>query len=169
MFFEADWTDTAEREGRFFGGFRPIEPPRWGQMVRVRALIEGQSILEISPTEVRWHHELGAAPGMVGVGGNGDGEPQPTYINNKPWMPEWPEDGENMDCDCSSSFLSPPPDGSFVPGSETTVKVMRYLTRGDVTEVQLPSESTGYETLILVDDSAYHGASWYEFDVYYGQ
>jgi len=165
--FEAVYTDTAENEGQMFGVYRVLAAPVWTEALRVRIFADGLSILEITPDSIFIHHIMGVAPGQAGTA---DGkEARAAEINEESWLPTWPEEGENADCNCDSSVLMSGEAGFFSPEAAATVAVDRYLTRGYVTVIEQPTEENGFLTRVLLNDTNYTGGTWYQFDLSFKQ
>jgi hypothetical protein len=63
----------------------------------IRADIDGHSRLTLRSSSARWINIENAAPGRH------NGKNNPTIINGTKWFPQWPEPGENRNCDCHSN------------------------------------------------------------------
>jgi len=144
-----------------------VLPPEWGVGVRVRIEVSGVSTLTIAPQGLTIHHYEGIAPGQAGVGMSEEArEARPTIINGQHWAPEWPEDGQNVDCDCTSSTFHAP-DGVLGPQVESMIDLSILRGRGLVKTVMGPTADNDYTTVIQIDDSAYNGPAWYEVELSY--
>ena len=88
------------------------------------------------------------------------GSNKPTILNSVEWYPEWPEEGENRDCNCNSSvyteLFSP------LPSDSSPIELQLVTTRGDVSIVQQPYQNNNYTAIIEFDDNPMGGADWYE-------
>jgi hypothetical protein len=79
----------------------PVAPQPLEQFV-VEALIDGQSELHITPRGIYWFQRNGAAkPGRHG-GGN-----EPTFIDGRPWMPQWQNPRQEMNQDRTALLPMP--------------------------------------------------------------
>lgn len=121
--------------------------------LHVRARIDGLSRLVIQGDALYWHHLVHVAPGR------GGGQDNPTYINGEEWFPEWPEAGENRDCNCDSSVYN------FSPGlplENLEVTLIPILSRGTVQILQQPSYLNDFSLVVEFDDRSGSGADWFE-------
>lgn len=124
--------------------------------LRIEALIDGRSLLIVADNSVRWHHEDEAAPGRAGAWS------QPTVLNGIEWFPQWPQDGTNRSCDCTSSRGQLPRAFAY-PG--TTARLQKHRGRGDVVIAQAPAAENDHTLVIAFDDSLQEGAAWYEVEL----
>ncbi len=136
-------------------------PPR---VVHVQAWIDGRSQLILTGATAQWQHFDFAAPGRLNCDTGSPSEP--TNLDFIAWNPVWPDvpSCENRFCGgCFSdvySGISPP-----LPATEFRPSVVPWSIRGDVSIVDLPSSTNGFQTVIEFNDNSYGGADWYEFDL----
>ena len=154
--------------GRFLWVQRADDEPTYHKL-RIRSEIDGRSSLVIGTYQAFYHHDDHAAPGMHFYFGQGDStsEPaRPTFINDREWYPQWPEDGENRDCNCESSvFQSDHPHDVLVPYDDSEVSLTVVEGRGEVTIVEQPSRDNGYHLTLEWDDNPFSGPAWYEVEL----
>lgn len=162
--FQAVYTETAENEGQLFGTYRMLPVPVWTDQLRLRLFADGLSIVEITPDAISIHHIMGVAPGQTGTGLGGK-EAKAAAINEQEWQPTWPEQGENLDCDCDSSTLNSGDEGLFAPEAAATVMLHRSLVRGYATVIEQPTSENGFLTRVLINDTNYAGGAWYQMDL----
>lgn len=131
--------------------------------LRVKAFIDGRSDLIVNLFDVHWHHYDFAAPGTWGPSVPGN---QPTFLNEQPWFPTWPQPGFNYFCDCDSSPLY----HAFLPAliaDGSPIFVVPISARGTVSVVQQPTLSNGHTAIIEFNDNGLTGAAWYEVSIFY--
>jgi len=130
------------------------------QAIRIVAPIDGISDLHVRGNTVQWHHLAWAAPGRLGFGN------APTYVNDDPWYPIWPDvpDAENRDCNCFSSVYAGLAPGLPMGASPVSVNVIAGL--GSVTATQIPSAANSYTLIVRFDDPEM-GGHWYTVDLSY--
>jgi hypothetical protein len=75
--------------------------PARGEQVFVEALIDGDSELHLSRKGFFWVSGRAAKPGKHG------GRDEPTYINDKKWLPVWGKPGEDQGPDRSQTYPFP--------------------------------------------------------------
>lgn len=132
--------------------------------VRVRALIDGRSVLCYSAGYLWWEHYEFNKPGeesqYVQVGEDEFGEPVyewvlqqgPVYIDDQPWVPTW--SGEE------GSWIS---DRLFVGEKYSYFERLETMqARGPVEIFEFPSELNGNTLKIEFDDSGPGSSDWYE-------
>lgn len=133
--------------------------------------IDGRSRLKVQNFYAQYHHFDHAAPGLHEHDDNCQVGPDTTplvlhdatYINGVPWLPEWPEKGENRDCHCDSDrFVS---DELLVPQADGRVTLDIIHARGQVTLVETPSAANGHRLVIEWDDNPPGGCDFYEVEV----
>lgn len=124
--------------------------------ILIEALIDGQSELRIKKDAVYWlQHGNPAKPGRHH--GN-----EPTYVNEKPWMPVWKKHNEGRGPDKSNTHtLSPPVDPSNLELKLITVTLARGATGIDPRD-PIKVTSAGDELSILIPDGK-PGSRWYKF------
>ena len=117
--------------------------------VRVEALIDGKSQLELRLNTVRWHHFDYAAPGRIG------GLNVPTVINGAEWYPAW--EGATYNCNgCwSDVFVGVTPS---VPWGDRTISLTRIRGRSDPQIMQYPMPSNDFTLVVEFDDNLAPGA-----------
>ena len=136
------------------------------QIVHVRAWIDGRSELILHGSSVQWQHFDFAAPGRLDCD---IGVPQePTTIDANVWYPVWPDlpTCENRSCGgCTSDvadMIFPP-----LPINEFFARLVPWGGgSGDLSVIEQPHAGNNYRAVIEFNDSAFGGASWYEFDLY---
>ncbi len=129
-------------------------------ILTIRAWIDGISHIIIKRDTVRWYQMGADAPGRW------NHAIKATYLNGKPWYPEWPDkpDTRNRDCYCQSSqYVGIAP---LSPVAQT-VRLELIQARGATTIDQQPSSHNDYTLVILFDDGPPGGPEWYEIKVYY--
>ena len=125
------------------------------------AWIDGSDWLYLRGNEVWYVHRNYQYPGIhpndLPAGGH------PTFINDDPWYPEWPDDWGYDDYGQRSlntyTNLYPP---LFEIATFTVIQA-RY----SISIVQYPSIQNDYTAIILLDDDPLGGAAWYEFELSY--
>jgi hypothetical protein len=130
--------------------------------LKVRAFVDGRSRLVIRGDKVYWHHMDFAAPGR-----HIDAEvPQPTYLNNVRWMPNWPDmpDLENRNCACGSSSYAGAP---ILAGHDQSVYLAVSQGRDKVAVLQNPAAINDYTLIVEFDDNEQPGPAWYEVNLIY--
>jgi hypothetical protein len=136
--------------GLWFGGVRPATSA--GTMtLEVKADVELDSVLEISPLGVRWQHVNGARPGTM----NGSGY-VPTTVGGTEWYAEW------TDANVRGAGYSAYAKGSFgfFGGPVTLAVVSSRAGAAGLTVVQQPTALNGFTTRVRFNDTA-AGTSWH--------
>jgi hypothetical protein len=138
-------------------------PPN-AKTVRLRALIDGRSIVTIQNNKLWWHHLDWAAPGRW------DGRNEATTVNGSSWYPTWPQKwGPDVRCgDCSSSSFDLSTVGISL-GVTPVLEELRVVQARSKTNIKTrPSSANGYLTEIELDDNASIGADIYEVILVFG-
>ena len=156
--------------GRFLGVYQTADDPDpTVHKLRIRNEIDGRSSMEIGTYDATYTHHDYAAPGRHFTFGEDDPSSQParaTWLQDAEWYPEWPSEGENRDCGCSSStFFSQPPDGVLVPFADADITMEVLEGRGEVTILEEPSAANDYRLTIEWDDNPQGGPAWYEVEI----
>jgi hypothetical protein len=128
-----------------------------GEM-RVRVLIDGQSQLVFSGAKVKWHVVKAAAPGRW------DGRNDATFLSGTPWIPVWPNGGDNRDCNCDSQLS--PDVATPLKAVDQIVTMTKIEGRGQVTITEQPSALNGYSLKVDFNDPP-GGAAWFEIVLKY--
>lgn len=116
--------------------------------LRIRAFIDGSDTVKIKGNELWYEHHKYDLPGKWQ-----NRFDEPTYINEKPWKPEW----HGSVCDSYKDFRPALP-----KVKAEQIKLTKIEARGEVTITEPPSEENGYTLSILLDDKRLGGAEWYE-------
>jgi hypothetical protein len=166
IYVRGHWGEDSSGEGRFFGSYETLLPPVWGEGLRVRVHVDGVSEIMVNPNSLTIHHFTGAAPGQLGVLADAtSAEPRPTIINGERWLPSWPAEGENPDCNCDSDQFHAP-ETTLIPES-ADYQLRTLQARGGMDARTVPSAENDWTVIIRLDDSKYEGAGWYEFELIY--
>jgi hypothetical protein len=130
--------------------------------IDVKAWIDGSDYLYIQGNEVWYIHRNYQFPGLWNAS-----IPLPTYINNDPWNPQWPDYSDypgggyshpnQRSLDTYTSLNPPQP----LQPIEISLEVIR--ARNEISIWQYPSNVNGYTTVVLFNDDPPSGADWYEF------
>jgi hypothetical protein len=127
--------------------------------VRVSALIDGRSIINIRNNRLWWHHLDWAAPGREG------GRNEATIINGAKWYPTWPAQWDrDVRCgDCVSSFFDLSSIGVHLGATPILQTFTAIKARSSKAFVKTsPAAANGYLTEIELDDNALISADLYE-------
>ena len=135
----------------------PTTDPTQPFVVQIDAWVDGRSRLILQGGTARWLHLDAAAPGRLG------GANTPTVINTFEWMPQWPAEGENRNCNCESA----PYTGMLpaIPAGPMQMYLKEVRAREDVEFVSGPNAGNNYTTVIEFDDMDKSGADWYLIDL----
>lgn len=130
--------------------------------LNIRAYIDGRSELVIQGDVLYWRHQDFDAPGRWEHGEI----QQPTYLNQSPWQPAWPDipDQTNDFCSCSSSTTVGIPSLTRI---DQQVELGIIQARGRASIVQQPQADNDYTLIIEVNDNELEGADWYELTLHY--
>ena len=131
------------------------QPPAENEL-RIRSLIDGRTQLVVRGDELHWHHLDYAAPGLHGLVN------EPTFVNQRRWIPQWPEQGGNCFCDCDSSSFDFSPPGPALPLRELMVELEIISGRGGIQVIQQPDPTNDFTLVVGFDDNAWGGPDWYE-------
>ncbi len=116
--------------------------------LHIRTFIDGTDTIKIKGNELWYEHHTYDLPGKWQ-----NRFDEPTYINEKPWKPEW----HGSVCD-SYKDLRPP-----LPKLKAEqIKLAKIEARGEVTITEPPSRENDYTLSILMDDDRFDRAEWYE-------
>lgn len=125
--------------------------------LRVKAFVDGKSVLCIKGDTIWWVHYKHDQPGKW------QGRNEPTYVNDVKWYPKW--QGEKRENSKSDVFTV---EGikNFTPSDKITID--RIDTRGifKLVNPKASSETAGADFCILMDDVA-SGAAWYHIIIKY--
>jgi len=146
------------------------------KILHIKNRIDGRSQLEVKNFFAGYHHDDHAAPGLHRHDVNCQAESDvsatsaqvalahdPTYINGNQWWPEWPENGENRDCHCDSSYFASKE--LLVPMTESKVTLNVIQARGKVSILEEPTAGNDYRLVIEWDDNPPDGCDFYEIEV----
>jgi hypothetical protein len=117
--------------------------------LRVRALIDGQSLLVISQNSILWEHLLAARPGRH------EDQNEPTYLNTYAWLPEWPDEEDRLPGESL-------PLAARVTFSNTPISIELLDARSKVQILQQPESGNGFRLVIDFDDWERASSAWYE-------
>ena len=126
--------------------------------LRVRAYIDGQSQLALSGATAKWHVVRAAAPGRW------NGHKEATFLSGAVWMPVWPGNGENRDCNCDSQPSPPVP--APLKGVAQTVTLKKTSGRGNASITEQPTAANGFKVKVDFSDPD-DGAGWTEIVLSY--
>ena len=127
-----------------------------GNLIRVRARIDGRSRLCIRGNTVQWVHLEYDPPG---VHGNVQG---PTLVNGMPWIPVWLDVPFGArQCVSEVHYYT----AALLPADAVQVSVSAFTGRGKVTVVQQPAAANGFTAIVEFDDSVAAGAADYSADI----
>ena len=125
--------------------------------LQVSALIDGRSLLHVTPTGILWEHLDFAGPGML------DGQTVPTNISatiagvssSIAWCPIWANGCNTCDGSCGElrqPMRSLPLDFHAFPGSLTSFALTACDGRSSCRLAQAPTASNGFEAIIDFND-----------------
>jgi hypothetical protein len=127
--------------------------------VRIRAYIDGVSRVKIQDNKLWWHHLIWYPPGYLNAP-----PVQPTYVNGKPWLPNWPFSGTGKDCDCESDMYDLCDAGVQLGPKPALDQVQTVASRGEVATVEPPLAANNYLTVVEIVDTPWL-ADWHEIVV----
>ncbi|MBT8400121.1 MAG: serine/threonine-protein kinase [Rhodothermia bacterium] len=165
-----DWSENRHA----FRGTTALPVHVWGdathgtssRVVRVGALVDGNSRLVFADGRVFWHHIDGDAPGRFRVveTAETDYSEVPTVVAGEEWLPSWPDvpDRSNRDCNCLSSSVRIG-EARADPG-ERPVEVRTISGRNGVRLVVWEPDS-----LVIEFDDPWAGWDYYETELVIAQ
>lgn len=165
-----DWSENRHA----FRGTTALPVHVWGdathgtslRVVRVGALVDGNSRLVFAEGRVFWHHIDGDAPGRFSllVSPEADYDEVPTIVAGEEWMPSWPDvpDRSNRDCNCLSSSFRIGAARSLL--GERPVEVRTVSGRNGVRLVVWEPDS-----LVIEFDDPWAGWDYYETELVIAQ
>ena len=120
--------------------------------IQIKALIDGADTVKIQGNKLWFEH------GSFDLPGKWQNRDEPTFINGRPWRPEW--HGKT-----SAPFenLEPP----FKPQSPAKIKLTKLIGRGVVKITRLPDTENDQTLAVRFDDESFGGADWYEVKIYW--
>ncbi len=127
--------------------------------LRIKAFIDGKDTIKIKGVELWYEHHAWDLPGKWWDRGGNIKHDEPTYINGTAWKPEWQE-----------KVSKPYRLEQAVPLREAKnlIKLTKVTGRGSVSIADKPQQANDYTLSILLDDSRYGRAQWYEFVIQWG-
>jgi len=127
--------------------------------LRIKAFIDGKDTIKIKGVELWYEHHDWDLPGKWWDRGGNIKHDEPTYINGTAWKPEWQE-----------RISKPYRLEQAVPLREANnlIKLAKIAGRGSVSIAEKPQQTNDYTLSILLDDSRYNRAQWYEFVIQWG-
>jgi len=127
--------------------------------LHIKAFIDGKDTIKIKGDELWYEHHQWDLPGKWWDRGGNIKHDEPTYINGTAWKPQWQE-----------RISKPYRLKQAVPLQEAKnlIKVTKITGTGSVTIAEMPKQANDYTLSILLDDSRYGGAQWYEFVIQWG-
>jgi len=115
--------------------------------IQIKALIDGADTVKIQGNKIWFEHETFDLPGKW------QNRDEATFINGKPWRPEWHDK-------TSVPFENLKP--AFKPQSPAEIKLTKLIGRGVVKIAQLPAPENDQTLAVRFDDESFGGADWYE-------
>jgi len=127
--------------------------------LHIRAFIDGRDAIKIKGVELWYEHHAWDLPGKWWDRSGNIKHDEPTYINGTAWKPQWQE-----------RVSKPYRLEQAVPLRETNnlIKLTKIAGRGSVSIAEKPQQANDYTLSILLDDSRYSRAQWYEFVIQWG-
>ena len=127
--------------------------------LHIKAFIDGKDTIKIKGVELWYEHHDWDLPGKWWDRAGNIKHDEPTYINGTAWKPEWQE-----------RVSKPYRLEQAVPLREANnlIKLAKIAGRGSVTITEMPQQANDYTLSILLDDSRYNKAQWYEFVIQWG-
>jgi hypothetical protein len=115
--------------------------------LKIKSFIDGADVIKIQANKIWYEHESWNLPGRW------EGRNEPTFINEKEWIPEW--EGRN-----SKPFdeIQPP----LPTEADTRIYASETQGRGPVYVIERPNAGNDYVLSLYLDDAAIDGADWYE-------
>jgi hypothetical protein len=126
--------------------------------LRVSALIDGRSHLQLKGREASWQHLTHAAPGRYGL------DAKPTMLDEVAWLPTWPDipTSENRDCGCSSSSIQLP---DALPPVAGVATVTALMARRPPSIVQQPAATNDFTLIVELNDEGFVAAEQQTVDI----
>ncbi|MDR1029005.1 MAG: carboxypeptidase-like regulatory domain-containing protein, partial [Clostridiales Family XIII bacterium] len=156
--------------------------------VRVRAYIDGQSVLRINGSEISWSHNgSGAAPGRSGDAtlptvfndlNYGYDDSEDGVDDGYPWTPKWYSNAQGWES--ASGEFGALTEGGYSesiyfwdlglnvfssPNTQTLTDVQILESRGTVSSQDMSGPGGPPFGEIVFDDSAHEGAAWYDINI----
>ncbi len=127
--------------------------------LHIKSFIDGKDTIKIKGVELWYEHHDWDLPGKWWDRGGNIKHDEPTYINGTAWKPEWQE-----------RVSKPYRLEQAVPLREANnlIKLAKIAGRGSVSIAEKPQQANDYTLSILLDDSRYNEAQWYEFVIQWG-
>ena len=129
--------------------------------VRVRAIVDGRSQINIQDNQLWWHHFQDIAPGKH------NGLDEPTIINAFDWFPVWPFNDEFRSCDCESDKFDLADAGVQLTNDLELLELRVVDARISASLIQSPSAANGFHTIIELDDDT-SGSATYQVVAVFG-
>ena len=122
--------------------------------LRIKAFIDGKDTIKIKGVELWYEHLDWDLPGKWWDRANNVKHDEPTYINGTAWKPEWQE-----------RISKPYRLEQVIPLREANnlINLAKIAGRGSISIAEKPQQANDYTLSILLDDSRYNRAQWYEF------
>ena len=122
--------------------------------LHIKAFIDGKDTIKIKGVELWYEHLDWDLPGKWWDRANNVKHDEPTYINGMAWKPEWQE-----------RVSKPYRLEQVIPLREANnlINLAKIAGRGSVSIAEKPQQANDYTLSILLDDSRYNRAQWYEF------
>jgi len=158
--------EVAVQAQRAIERIRPVEKTAQGTAavevkdgLHIKAFIDGKDTIKIKGDELWYEHHDWDLPGKWWDKGSNIKHDEPTYINGTAWKPEWQE-----------RVSKPYRLKRAVPLREANnlIKLAKITGRGSVSIAEKPQQANDYTLSILLDDSRYGRAQWYEFVIQWG-
>lgn len=131
---------------------RPEAPPN---SVVIEALIDGPSELRVKKDGIYWINGGNAKPGRH------QGQEEPTYVDGKPWRPNWKNSRANNGVDRTATKSVDGIDPKEIGFQLLSVSISREAV-GIEQRDKIQVNSIGEELSILIPDSQ-GGSRWYRF------
>lgn len=130
----------------------PAKPPS-PKEITIEALVDGPSVLHLSPAGIYWTNGGNAKPGRH------DAHNYPTYVNGRAWTPKWGKEGDDRGVDQSDTY--PMQIGSTEYEMEVvSISDRRGIAKKDRRTAPSATRQNG-EFLVTISDPEV-GAKWYK-------
>jgi hypothetical protein len=129
-------------------------------VLRIRAFIDGSDYIKIRGAGLWYEHQKWDLPGKWWDRSKNIKHDEPTYINEKAWKPEW--EGR-----VSKPYIMK--QVTLPREVNNHIELTKISGRGSVSIAQTPKLENDYTLSILLDDSRYNKAQWYEVVIQSGR
>jgi len=122
--------------------------------ITIQAYIDGPSELHVKKTGIYWTNGRNAKPGRQ------DARNEPTYVNDKPWIPHWKKQKDDRGEDKSDTYSVSSRTLEFELELLAVGKKMEDTGIEKRTPIEVRHQ--GYEYIVKINDPEV-GARWYKF------